>query len=188
VHPFELINDKTKNCISELTVIAQRTNYIGGLTSETKRNFFMRNEVVALLENDNGSDRTAWLRINPSRKWFDDRLNKAYLITNLPDAKRIKQMKAHPHMTKQWNHYVFVMDEDETVHTRKVSIVENKRNMNIDIMPYQVGSQYLDTFPVQDTGAAITSDPHMGLVYLKQGNSKTDRCTVYLRFFDEQQL
>jgi hypothetical protein len=71
----------------------------------------MRNEVVALLENDVGTDRTAWLRINPSRKWFDDRMNRSYMLTNLPEGKKIKQLKAHPHMTKEWNHYIFIMDE-----------------------------------------------------------------------------
>ena len=62
-------------------------------------------------------------------------------------------MKAHPHMTMVWNHYVFVMDEDYKLHARKVTIVKGERNNNIEFMPYQIGSQYLDTFPVIDTGA-----------------------------------
>ena len=49
-------------------------------------------------------------------------------------------MKAHPNMTKMWNNYVFVMDEQHMLHARKVTIVENKSNNNIEFMPYQIGS------------------------------------------------
>ncbi len=91
-------------------------------------------------------------------------------------------------MTKMWNPYVFVMDEDWMLHARKVTIVENECNNNIEFMPYKIGSQYLDTFPVTDTGAEITCDPHMGLVYLKKGSRETDGCSVHLHFFDKQYL
>lgn len=60
----------------------------------------MYNEVIALLKNDDHSEHTAWLRINPNRQYFDDRLGKRYCINGLPEKMSEMQcMKAHPHMT-----------------------------------------------------------------------------------------
>lgn len=45
-------------------------------------------------------------------------------------------MKSHPHMTKHWNQYVFVITEDDQLHARKVTIESNKRNENLQFMQY----------------------------------------------------
>ena len=81
--------------------------------------------------------------------------------------KEIKQLKAHPNFTENWNQYIVVMNKHQEVNVRKVTLFRNEYNTELTIADFEFGVKLLDTFPVLDTGNVLTKAGDFGYVYLK---------------------
>ena len=74
-------------------------------------------EFLTRLNNDDESDN---LCIIEARDGFDIGIEDASL--DGLECKDIKYLCAHPNMTDDWNHFMVVMDQAQTVNVRKVTI------------------------------------------------------------------
>lgn len=106
-----------------------------------------------------------WLLIHEKRDSFFD-LNRNYLRVDGLESE-IRQLRAHPNFTENWNQYFVVMDNKYNVNVRKVALFKNEYNTDLTIADFEFGTKLLDTFCAVDTGSTITKAADFGYVYLK---------------------
>ena len=83
--------------------------------------------------NENG-DYGDWLLIHEKRDSFFD-LKRNYLRVDGLESE-VKQLKAHPNFTENWNQYIVVMDHNQNVNVRKVALFRNEYNTDLSISDF----------------------------------------------------
>ena len=68
-------------------------------------------------------------------------------------------------MTSSKNQFMVIMDQSEVVTVRKVQFF-NKKQKDLKLYPDLKGVKLMDTFPIIDTGNAITEDSGFAVVSL----------------------
>ncbi len=109
--------------------------------------FYGSNESLTRLNN---KEENHCLEINKARDGFE--IGDDYASLDGLECKNIKYLCAHPNMTDNWNHFMVVMNQAQTVNVRKVTINREYEQQGLKLHKFQKGVKLMDTFSLTDTG------------------------------------